>query len=248
MKIFFVCFFMMTLFTKVHAQEEEVYRNPSKESLAYHDYRTTESSPPYGLLKIKKLIGQLKLKEDNEGGGLLALNYKTYALLSLREKFTYHLIHGEAYSQICDAYPPTQDEHKKIFGYLPDVLDEYNWSEGQLKFLRENRDSVMALIKECVTKKNHVGVNFKRAIVEINGIEMIPFLIKIYNSEKKDGDLLTLLNLLLRRNKDAAFLASATYKKLYGEEYSFTSFILFNKANEALIIKRATDFYNAKSN
>ena len=229
------------------AQQDGEYKDPSKESEAYHTYRTYESTPPYGLSKVKKLISQIKDKETDDGDYEVALDNKTFKSLSLREKFTYTMIHAESYSQVCDAYPPLQEEQTKIFGFLPDIMDEQNWSERQVKFLMDNRDSVMALIKESSTRSKRMGVNYKRAIAEINGVEMIPFLAKFYNERKKDGDVLTLLMMLMKENKYEPFLSSTTYKKLYGDDYNFTAFVVYNKANEELIIKRATEFYNARS-
>ena len=228
------------------AQEDGEYKEASKTSKAYREYRLYESVPPYGLKKVQGLISKI-VSEDKEmeDGGTAALDTKTYNTLSFREKFTYHMIHGETYSQICDVFPPLQDEEKKIFGYLPDILREDTWSENQKVFFKNNKDSVMALIKECVIKSNRVGVNFKRAIIEMNAVEMIPFLISTYNKQKKDGDILTLLNLLMLENKYDPFLKSATHNKLYTEEHNYTAFITFNKANEELIIKRANEFYTS---
>jgi len=43
----------------------------------------------------------------------------------------------------------------------------------------------------------------------------------------------------------APFYASVSYKKLYaGKDRYFVGSLVFNAANEALIIRRATDFYN----
>ncbi len=78
--------------------------------------------------------------------------------LSFREKFTYHMIHAESYSQNCDAMPPIQNEQKKIFAYLPDAFDEYDWSDRQTAFLQKNRDSIIALITESMTRSKRIGV------------------------------------------------------------------------------------------
>ena len=243
----FSCLLLSILTACAAFAQNEEYKDPSKESEAYHNYRMYESTPPYGLSKVKKLISQIKERETESGDFEVALDNKTFKALSLREKFTYTMIHAESFSQVCDAYPPAQEEQTKIFGYLPDFLEEQNWSERQIKFLKDNRDSVMALIKESSTRSKRMGVNYKRAILEINGVEMIRFLVKFYNEKKKDGDVLTLMLILMKENNYEPFLSSTTYKKLYGEEYNFTAFIVYNKANEELIIKRATEFYNARS-
>lgn len=225
------------------AQDPEEYKEASKESQAYHKYRIFNAQPPYGLKKIKMLTEKLPLDEEYQTE---KLSDKAYQQLTFREKFTYHMIHGEVFSQICDVMPPIQDEQKKIMGYLPETFDEYHWSDRQLKFMVANRDSVLALIRVGVAADKRIGLNYKQAIVELNATEMIPFLIKTYNVQKKDHDILTVLMLLMEKNKYPVFYASISHTKLYSKErdYYHESFLVYNKANEDLIIKRATDFYN----
>jgi hypothetical protein len=227
------------------AQDDGVYKEASKESQAYHKYRVHLSYPPYSLEKINGLIRKQVVADSEDN---LVLKEKAYTSFSLREQFTYNMIHGESFSQNCDAMPPIQDEQKKIFSYLPDAFDEFAWSERQVNFFTGKRDSVIYLMKECISKNNRVGVNFKHAIMEINAREMIPFLIKTYTTTKKDHDILTVFMLLMKENKYAPFLSSASCKKLYGDNSNYQDFLLFNKANEDLIIKRATDFYNESKN
>jgi hypothetical protein len=224
------------------AQEDEVWKEASPESQAYHQYRIKETTPPYGLSKVKALVTQIRSTNDED----LKLNSKEYEALTLREKFTYHMIHAESFSQNCDAMPPIQDEQKKIFGYLPDAFDEYSWSDGQINFLKKNKDSVLALIKESVSRSKRIGANYKQAIVEMNAREMIPFLIKTYTADKKDHDILTVLMLLMKNNNYKPFMTSVSFKKLYGEEAGYQAYLDFNMANEELIIKRVNAFYSGK--
>lgn len=221
------------------AQEEGAWKEPGKESQAYHEYRIKTTVPPYGLAKVKGLIAKINQGDDEQ----LSLGSKAYLALPLREKFTYNMIHAEAYSQNCDAMPPIEEEHLKVFGYLPDAFDEYSWSDRQVDFLTANRDSVFALIKESVNRSKRIGVNYKLAIVRLNGKEMIPFLISTYKQDHKDHDILTVLLLLMEKNKYQPFVSSVTYTKLYGSTSNYQAFIQYNKANEELILKRATDFY-----
>jgi hypothetical protein len=239
--LFVALFISFSLF----AQDDTTWKEASKESQAYHKYRQHLSYPPYSLKKIDSVIKKQVLADQDDN---LVLREQTYLSLSLREKFTYQMIHAESYSQNCDAMPPIQDEQKKIFAYLPDAFSEFSWSDRQIKFLTDNKDSVVALIKECVSKNNRIGINFKQAILEMNAREMIPFLIKTYKAGKKDFDILTLLLLLLKENKYEPFMTTASYKKLYGENSNYQDYLIFNKANEDLIIKRATDFYNGLKN
>jgi hypothetical protein len=223
------------------AQEDETWIQPSKESQAYHEYRLKISRPPDGLEKALALIAKAGHDEEEN----TALPQKEYMALSMREKLTYHLIHAESYSQNCDAMPPVPDEHKKIFAQLPDVFGEYSWSQRQSNFLTANRDSAIALMSASIQRSNRVGVNYKKAIIDINGREMIPLLINTYNRDHKDHDILTVLMVLMKSNEYAPFLSSASYKKLYANEgTSYQAFLNFNTANEALIIERATAFYD----
>jgi hypothetical protein len=226
----------------LHAQDAaEEYKEPSKESMEYNGFRQFKYAPPYGLRKVMKLVEKMKTDENDQK----KLLQRDYQALSLREKFTYHMIHAESFSQNCDVMPPIQDEHKKIFGHLPDDFGEYAWSERQINFFKNNKDSVIKLMKECIAMEKRIGLNFKHAIVQMNATELIPFLISTYKAaSKKDHDILTVLMLFMKRNRYASFLSSASNKKLYGDESGFQSFILYNTANEDLIIKRATDFYN----
>jgi len=244
MKIYFSIALTLSILTAVSQEEwpkDSVWKEASKESQAYHEYRLIVTKPPYSLQKIINLVNKLKMDDKEQE----KIPEKTYASFSLREKFTYNMIHEESYSQICDAEPPILDEQKKIFAQLPTDMDEYNWSKKQIQFFIDNRDSVMKLMTESIVRSKHVGLNFKQVIIEINAKEMVPALIKTYTATKKDHDILTILMLLMKNNKYKPFLTSMSYKKLYGDEdASYQSYITFNNANENLILKRATDFYN----
>jgi len=236
----------VTLFSFISstAQYSKEWKEPSKESQAYSQQREQITEPPYGLDKVEALINVIK--EDEEGNHVM--DKKTYQSLTLRQKFTYHMLHAESYSQNCDGYPTLQDEHKKIFGHLPELFGEEEWSERQLKFFTGNKDSVIKLMKLCIEKDKRIGLNFKHAIVEMNAKEMIPFLVKIYDMERKDHDILTVLLLLMKNNEYEPFLASSSNKKLYGDDSRYyEAYLVLNKANQDLIIKRATDYHNGIS-
>lgn len=230
--------------TALAATAQDEWKEASKESQAYREYRLYECRPRYGLKKIEALMKSMEVKESDGDEGTEKIKQAEYSKLTLREKFTYHMIHGESFSQICDVEPPIQDEHKKIFAHLPDLFGESNWAERQIKFMETNRDSVMQLIRECVRTEKRLGVNLKQALIEINAREMIPFLVATYKTDKKDHDILTVLMKLMLIGKYKEFMESQSYKKLYAGHASYDAFLIFNVANEELIIKRATDYYN----
>jgi hypothetical protein len=201
--------------------------------------------PPYGLEKIKALVAKIPYIEGEGEGGIEALNEKTYATLSIKEKFTYNMVHPESYTQICDPLPQHPDAANRIYGTLPDTYGEFMWSDRQLNFFKNNRRELVQLIKEQSTIKS----NLKEVIVEMNATELIPYLIDLYNKDKKDHYILTLLLQLMKKNNYPEFVNSSGYKKLYrepktAEEYMTAFYLVYNKANEDLIIQRATNFYN----
>lgn len=214
----------------------------------YRNYRARVSIPPYGLAKVKALIKGIKEEEneDRPDGGISRLAPATYDQLSLREKFTYTMIHPEMYGQNCAIFMPQKDEENKIFGYLISWMNEETWSDRQIEFLKENRDSVMAIIKESVDRRKKMGVNYKDAIIETDAWELIPFLINYYNNDKKDKDVLTTLMLLMKNGKFEEFVKSQSYRNLYGMEGNYESSMSYNKANEALTIKRAQNYYKER--
>jgi hypothetical protein len=242
MKIILSLFFI--LFSITVFSQRPGKREPSKAGLTYNQLRVKPTVPPYGLTKITDLVKKIQSDEEENR----ALNQKDYDALSLREKFTYHMIHAESFSQNCDYIPPPKNADTKIFAYLPDAFSEYAWSERQTKFLSSNRDSVIEFMRESMMRSKRAGINFKQAMLEINAKEMIPDIIATYRANKavKDLDMLTVMMLLMKDNEYEPYLLSGSYKKLYAEETSYQSYLNYNKANEDLIIKRAMDFYNAE--
>lgn len=227
--------------------DEEYYKVDPADS-AYHAFRIEIATPPYGLGKIEELIKKIEFVTDDNYEEIAAMNDSAYTPLTFREKFTYHMIHPESYSQICDYIPPPKKASEKVFAYLPELFSEYNWSERQRKFVKDNRDSVMFLIKESALRSKRIKLNYKQAIVEANATEMIPFLIEIYNTDSKDGDILTVLLRLMREGKYKPFVLSPLHKKLYNNEENFDSYIDLTDETRDLIIKWANDFYNESQN
>ena len=243
--LFFISFLCWMNVSAQTAQEDEngLYMDP-----AAIEMRSKMTIPPYGLTKVKALIAKIIPEEDNEttDASINAIPATDFSRLSLREKFTYTMIHAELYAQNC-AIPEYQTQvDKKIFGTLLDGFNETSWSQRQIDFLNENRDSVMKLIQESVLRSKRMGVNYKHALVEINAWEMIPFIIDYAKKTPKDKDALTLLLLLMKRGEYGEFIKSSSFKKLYGEQSNYYSYLNYNKENEALIISRALKYYEEK--
>jgi hypothetical protein len=240
--------FLLTMVVICSCLAQEDYREPSPASQAYHTSRYYETRPPYGLEKVRQLIKTRTVKREDPNGedaGTDSLPERLYRMFSLREKFTYNMIYYESYSQGCNYVGAIVDEEKQIFGNIPDRIGDEYWGGRQINFFNDNKDSVVALMAESIARARRIGLNYKHVIIDINATSMIPLLIHTYDLEKKDHDILTLLLLLMKNNNYKPFYASASYKKLYtGEHPYFGGSITYNSANEALVIQRATDFYN----
>jgi hypothetical protein len=226
------------------AQDEGPMPKPSAASRRYHDYRLVATEPSYGLAKVKAMIR--KIKEDPDMNR--RLSDKTFSSLSFDEKFTYSMMHAEDFSQNCEMMMPIEEEHTKIFAFIPGAFGgEQSWSEKQLTFLKKNRSKVIGLLRSTIRSHKRVGLNLKAAIWQLNATELIPDLATAFNRDTRDNDILTLMMLMMNEAKYKPFLDSTSYKKLYADEStSYKAYLTSNSANKQLILARAGAFYHSK--
>jgi hypothetical protein len=206
-------------------------------------YFLQPTTPPYGLHKIQELIR--KATTDSSYFTTQVLDGGTYSSLSLREKFTYNMINPESFYQICSVFGPNGKEKKPLPAYLAALSGSRRWSERQTKFFINNKDTVIQLMTACLQAGSNIGPNFKHVIVDINAKAMIPFVLKAYEKNESDLNLLTVLMLLMKDNKYRPFINSALYKNLYDyENGDYRMYIDLDAASEKLITTLATQFYN----
>lgn len=209
------------------------------------------STPPFGLDKVQAAIAQLQTVEDSNAfseSNTTAMSDTAYNTLPFNEQFTYNMIHTEDYSQMCDALPEHRDEKKRIYGQVVDFQGEDTWSGRQLSFFKDNRDSVDQLIKRVIKQQGKVGMNFLYVIAMNNATDLIPCLIDAYRKDNSNHYILTVLMLLMKKNSYPEFMQSISYKKLYSsdDDHTYSAYLTYNKANEDLIIRRATNFFNTR--
>lgn len=229
--------------TSLFAQEGMDGPKPSSVSRKYAEYRLVNLEPKWGLAKIKTVVKGLKEDQDMNR----KVTDQVFNSWNVQEKFTYTMIHGEDFSQNCDMMPQIVDEEKKVFSHFPGAFnDEATWSERQIKFMEANRTKVIELMKTTIVAKNRVGNNFKHAIWNLNAVELIPTLVTVYSKDKKDHDILTVLLLLMKDNKFPAFLKTSTYKKLFGEEDNWRSYVMASPALYKETIGLAGGLYKSK--
>ena len=243
MKIVATSLLFIACLGTANAQIEDYAKNPSKSTLKYREFRQESTTPTFGLAKVKKLVKTIKPDSDDNRH----LNQKAYDSLTVEEKFTYTMIHGEDATQNCDVMPVFKDEEKKIFGYIPgNFHDETTWSDRQRKYLKDNRETVIKLIRRTILDDKRVGVNLKSAILEIDGVELIPDLAKVYNAKHYDHDILTVMMLLMKEGKFEPFAKSQSFEKLYGEHSNYRGYIMANTDNQKLVIDRAMAYFKQR--
>jgi len=220
--------------------------------------RAQITEPPYGLEKVKALINSAeeldRKRQDAEKHDTdeivfyrpssVPIREDAYRALSLKEKFTYNMIHPESYWQNCSNLPSSWT-NEYIPAQLPFIYGTLNWAERQRQFFRDNRDSVLEYIKTGSRSTKRLGQNDKTVLVIISATEMIPLLEDFYR-EKQDNGILTVLLLLMKNKKYSPLMEWKLYDELYGGSlsHSYRSSIEFNKTNELFILRLATDFYN----
>ncbi len=244
MKLFSIAFACSAIASGALAQDG--MPAAGKASEAYRTYRETVTKPSFGLAKVEALIKKYKLRADDSEDGK-PLPAAEYAKLSVPERFTYHMIFGENYSQNCDAMPTFVDEEKHVYAYPPGAFqDERSWSDAQMATIKKNRNAFLPLLQQTILK-GKIGCNLKQAIIELHAYELIPTMCEVYKKKRYDHDILSVLMILMKEGKFAPFLESASYKKLYADdEASYQSFLVANKENQDLIMSRATAYYASK--
>lgn len=217
----------------------------SEATKQYREYRYQYTEPAYGLKKVKALIKGIKPNPKDEDD--IKLTDAAFNRLTTAEKFTYCMLHGEIQSQNCDGMPWIVGEEKKIFAQMPGFFnDEQMWSPRQISFLKNRRSQVIGLLRSTIRQKGRVGANFKETITTIHATELIPDLVKVYNKDHKDQDILTVFAILMKDGNYQPFMKSASYTKLYGKDANYQSFIDANVPNQKLMIARVTDFYKSR--
>ena len=213
----------------------------SKTSAAYHQYRLEETQPTYSLKKVKALIAKIKFKENKEGeGGLESLDPKVFKSLSNQAMFTYCMLHGEVSSQNCDGMPAVLNEEKKLFAFPPGPFgEEADWSDNQRAFLHAHRSTVLGFLRQTMGQKKRAGNNLKKAIIELDAVELIPDMASLYKQSHKDHDLLSVMSVLMKNRKFRRYTTSDVYRKLYYGETNYKSSIPLTPYVEHLILSDA---------
>jgi len=213
-------------------------------SVAYHSYRFYEAAPAYGLEKVRRLITNGKKEDQFEEELEPPLTTGQFGALSLEEKFTYVMIHPEEFNQACYIAPVVVGEEHLIFGRLPGPgAGLRQWSAGQRAFLKESKPELIELLKKEIGGHEHVGLNVKTAVADIDAYPLIPSIVAAANRNKKDLDLLTVLSILMKDGRYRPFENTDIYRKLYGPKSNDSVGVPDSVTTRNFIINQARAFY-----
>jgi hypothetical protein len=234
--------------TSAQDHKDVSWVSPRPQDSAYYSMRERNNTPPFGLAKVKKLIDQRL--EDLPDEALIdydaGISNAEFERLTLEEKFTYTMIHPEVFSQACAERMFIFDPQRKIFGHLLFVYNGVFWSERQVGFMKRNKDRVIGWITDLTSENKELGLNYKSALVEVDAWESIPFLISFYKRKPEDLDVLTTLMLMMSKDKSMDFQQSNVFKKLYGKDANYDSWIALTTANEKYILETAQQYYQRR--
>lgn len=140
---------------------------------------------------------------------------------------------------------PTEDQ---LYGFLDINNDGLMMSDRQLMCLKTIRNYVMNSIKVDAELKGYLPLNYKSVIIDLNAVEMIPWLVDFFKrkTKEKDGDILTIFFNLMVVNKYPPFMKSISYQWLFVRSDRRPNSIIFNSANAKLTIERAMGLYSLK--
>ena len=150
--------------------------------------------------------------------------------------------------------PPSPTENQ-LYGFLNGTQlnvfinnDGLMMSDRQLMCLKTIRKYVMNSIKVDAELKGYLPLNYKSVIIELNAVEMIPWLVDFFKrkTKEKDGDILTIFFNLMVVNKFPPFMKSISYQWLFVPSDRRPNSIIFNSANSKLTIERAMVLYSSK--
>ncbi len=206
--------------------------------------------PPFEREKITTLIKQIKSDYnpvlDTETSELSTENYTT---LTVEEKFTYTMMHGE----IVTSEPIINENNESLGrGKISKTINftfpkQFIWSKRQLNFMQENREKCLSLIQEILSQNKYIGDNIKAAIIYLNAYETIPSLIDHLKNKPLDNSIITTLIQLMDKNKFPQLLSTNAYQALTLQEKSTPLFrsILSTKEYQLEIINAAQQYYQS---
>ena len=180
-------------------------------------------------------------KDENEKQALINKSNELDSLASLKK---------------IEAPPsPSSPTENQLYGFLNGTQlnvfinnDGLMMSDRQLMCLKTIRKYVMNSIKVDAELKGYLPLNYKSVIIELNAVEMIPWLVDFFKrkTKEKDGDILTIFFNLMVVNKFPPFMKSISYQWLFVWSDRRPNSIIFNSANSKLTIERAMGLYSSK--
>jgi hypothetical protein len=180
--------------------------------------------------------------EGEEGWEINRLTEGEFKKLNLRQRISY-FCYPEEFSQNCDAGEMEDSPKMAILVWIGDNQPDGDNSQRQIESMQQQRDSVIILLKECGSANNRYSDVMKRILIEVNGWELIPDLIKAYDALTiKESTYLTTLIRFMSDAEYKPFKQSAIGKLVDDGQWE----IPYTTANETLLISLAKQFHAEK--
>ena len=164
------------------------------------------------------------------------------------EKFAFCIAYPENFYQNCAGVATTFNnlKTKRLYGYLS-TGDGYMLSPRQDSCLQSIRNYLMNAIKQDAEVKGYLPKNYKQALISIDAVEMIPWLVDFFKrkTKEKDGDILTIFFQLMVNHQYPPFMQSKSYQWLFVYSETRPNSIEFNSANGKLTIERVMGLYSS---
>lgn len=180
--------------------------------------------------------------------------FKTF---SFKEHFIHAFCYPETFNQSCSMFPTHEDHYNRIEPYFIMQSEGFVKSQRQRDALKQNRDSLIVLMNQCIDNSQTVKLDYLRCIVNHHLFELIPCLKRTIEKQKqiKEPYLLTTLCLLMKEGQFPDFLKTGIYHNLYMKSEEETKFLKrhkvyidFTQENSDSILNLSMAYYEFAKN
>ena len=174
------------------------------------------------------------------------MSKEVFKSLTAKEKFIYAFEYPESYSQLCSMPSLDTLERFQLHNFLKFAFDGMHMSDQQINGLKEQRDSTIAFIHNCLRPDKSIASAYKNAIVELGAWELIPDILNVIKNRKNDTYDYTVLMLLMKDNFPE-FKKSDMHDSLYNDSTTYWSSLPLRPEYTTHIIDMANRYYRVKS-
>ncbi|MCB0429741.1 MAG: hypothetical protein H6585_07695 [Flavobacteriales bacterium] len=169
--------------------------------------------------------------------------------LNAKDLLLYAMNHPEERVNMNMKISPPDNWPTLTFAYIAPTMQGRRISKRQMDALEAKRDSVVQFLKNCMPYFPVLTKSYKELVISLHATECIPEL--LYKANRPyyyDTYVVTVIMNLMVDARYKPFIQSDVYKKLYGKELNYSSFIESDKKTIDFILQTAAAFYKSKYN